>query len=97
MRPIKVLELQNKHEVDLIATCVLDVLSDFKGSVSTQTLVDECSQDGVSSPATTNRKISLLKGKNFIDSKFIKDKRQILIKVSSTGMNYLKEWEKNHA
>ena len=90
-------ELQNKHEVDLIATCVLDVLSDFKGSVSTQTLVDECSQDGVSSPATTNRKISLLKGKKFIDSKFIKDKRQILIKVSPIGMNYLKEWEKNHA
>ena len=94
MRPIKVLELQNIKGVDLIATCVLDVLSDFKKPIHTQALVDECSQDSVSSPATTNRKIHLLKSKKLIDSKFIKDKRQILIQVSIMGLKYLNQWEK---
>jgi DNA-binding MarR family transcriptional regulator len=96
MRPLKILQLQKEHGLDFVADCVLDLLSDFPKATATQTIVDECAKDKVSSPATTHKKLNQLKGMGFVetvDHPNDKDKRKCYIKVSGKGMEYLTNWE----
>jgi Fe2+ or Zn2+ uptake regulation protein len=96
MRPLRVLGLQRQHEMDFVSDCVLDLLSDFPKATPTQTIVDECNKDKVSSPATTHKKLNQLKKLGLIDvvtHPADKDGRKCYIKVSSTGMAYLTKWE----
>ena len=96
MRPLRVLSLQKEHELDFVADCVLDLLSDYPKATPTQTIVDECLKDKVSSPATTHKKLNQLKKMGFVevlDHPSDKDKRKCYVKVSSKGMDYLTKWE----
>ena len=96
MRPLRVLSLQKDHETDFVADCVLDLLSDFPKATPTQTIVDECNKDKVSSPATTHKKLNALKKLGLVEvvaHPDDKDGRKCYIKVSSKGMDYLNKWE----
>ena len=96
MRPLRVLSLQKEHTLDFVADCVLDLLSDYPKATPTQTIIDECLKDGVSSPATTHKKLSHLKKIGFVEvivPPGDKDKRKCYIKVSGTGIEYLSKWE----
>lgn len=96
MRPLRVLSFQRDHEMDFVADCVLDLLSDFPKATPTQTIVDECSKDKVSSPATTHKKLNMLKKLGLVDvvpHPNDKDGRKCYIKVSAKGMDYLNKWE----
>lgn len=98
MRPLRVLSLQKDHGLDFVADCVLDLLSDYPKATPTQTIVDECAKDKVSSPATTHKKLNQLKKMGFVevvDHHADKDKRKCYIRVGSKGMEYLTQWEKS--
>jgi Fe2+ or Zn2+ uptake regulation protein len=76
--------------------CVLDLLSDFPKPTPTQTIVDECAKDKVSSPATTHKKLGQLKKLGFVrEVKHDNDKdgRKCYIQVTEQGMKYLTDWE----
>ena len=96
MRPLRVLSLQREYGLDCVADCVLDLLSDYPKATPTQTIVDECAKDKVSSLATTHKKLAQLKKLGFVevvDNPHDKDKRKCYIRVSSKGMDYLMKWE----
>lgn len=96
MRPLRVLSLQREYGLDNVADCVLDLLSDFPKATATQTIVDECAKDKVSSLATTHKKLAQLKKLGFVevvDHPSDNDKRKCYIKISSKGMEYLNRWE----
>lgn len=96
MRPLRVLSLHKAHGVDFAATCVLDLLSDFPKPTPTQTIVDECHKDKVSSPSTTHRKIVQLKKLGLVDEYAHpddKDGRRCYIQISTKGLQYLLAWE----
>lgn len=96
MRPLRVLSLQKDNEMDFVADLVLDLLSDFPKPTATQTIVDECAKDKVSSPATTHKKLNMLKKLGFVDVHAHpedKDGRKCYVKISSKGMDYLNQWE----
>lgn len=96
MRPLRVLNLQKDHETDFVADCVLDLLSDFPKPTPTQTIVNECSKDKVSAPATTHKKLNMLKRLGLVDVHAHpqdKDGRKCYVKVSPKGMDYLNKWE----
>ena len=96
MRPIRVINLQHKHDIDLVCVGVLDVMSDFPQLTPTQLLVDACQQDKISTPATTHKKLSVLKAKKWI--KEVKnpndnDGRKCYIQITPAGSAFLNEWE----
>jgi len=96
MRPLRVLSLQREHDLDFVADCVLDLLSDYPKATPTQTIVDECNKDKVSSPATTHKKLNQLKKLGLVEvfaHPDDKDGRKCYIKVSGKGMSYLTKWE----
>lgn len=96
MRPLKVLQLQKNSGMDFVADCVLDLLSDYPKATPTQTIIDECHKDKVSSAATTHKKLGQLKKLGFVDEVAHaddKDKRKCYIRVSKKGMEYLTTWE----
>ena len=96
MRPLRVLSLQREHDLDFVADCVLDLLSDFPKATPTQIIIDECAKDKVSSPATTHKKLNQLKKLGLVEvvaHPEDKDGRKCYIKVSKQGMNYLTKWE----
>lgn len=96
MRPLRVLSFQNQFGMDFVADCVLDLLSDYPKATPTQTIVDECNKDKVSSQATTHKKLTLLKKLGFVEvitHPDDKDGRKCYIKVSQKGMEYLTKWE----
>jgi DNA-binding MarR family transcriptional regulator len=96
MRPLRVLRLQQEHELDFVADCVLDLLSDFPKATPTQTIVDECNKDKVSSQVTTHKKLRQLKKLGLVEvvaHPEDKDGRKCYIKVSKAGMEYLNKWE----
>lgn len=95
MRPLDVLALQSKHKLDFTAVCVLDLIGDFTGIVSTDMVVEECLKDKISSPATTFRKLTQLKKLNFVSVEqhpTHKDRRKKYLAVTSKGHAYLKKW-----
>jgi Fe2+ or Zn2+ uptake regulation protein len=96
MRPLKVVSLQKAHSMDFVADCVLDLVSDFPKPVPTQTLVDECLKDKVSSPATTHKKLNQLKKLGLVED-FVhpedKDRRKRFVQISKHGIAYLNKWE----
>lgn len=82
--------------MDFVADCVLDLLSDYPKATPTQTIVDECNKDKVSSPATTHKKLNALKKLGLVEviaHPNDKDGRKCYIKVSTKGMDYLTKWE----
>ena len=96
MRPIRVIALQQEHNLDLICVGVLDVLSDFTKPTPTQALIEACQQDKISTPATTHKKIAELKAKKWIQE--VKhptdnDGRKCYIQISPAGMAFLQKWE----
>jgi DNA-binding PadR family transcriptional regulator len=96
MRPLRVLSLQKDNGMDFVTDCVLDLLSDFPKATATQTIVDECNKDKVSSPATTHKKLNMLKKLGLVEvlaHPDDKDGRKCYIKVSAKGMDYLNKWE----
>ena len=96
MRPIRVIALQQQHNLDLICVGVLDVLSDFTKPTPTQTIVDECNKDRVSSAATTHKKLALLKAFGLVAEHVHpedKDGRKCYVKVTDAGMKLLNDWE----
>ena len=96
MRPLKVLQLQRSRESDFVMDCVLDLLSDFPKPTPTQTIVDECAKDKVSSSATTHKKLGQLKKLGFVrEVKHDNDKdgRKCYIQITEGGMAYLSKWE----
>lgn len=96
MRPLRVLNLQKDNGTDFVTDCVLDLLSDFPKATATQTIVDECNKDKVSSPATTHKKLNMLKKLGLVEvlaHPDDKDGRKCYIKVSIKGMDYLTKWE----
>ena len=96
MRPLRVLSLQKDNGMDFVTDCVLDLLSDFPKATATQTIVDECNKDKVSSPATTHKKLNMLKKLGLVEvlaHPDDKDGRKCYIKVSAKGMDYLIKWE----
>ena len=100
MRPIRVINLQQEHDIDLGCVGVLDVLSDFPNAIPTQMLVDACQQDKIATPATTHKKIAVLKAKKWV--KEVKhpsdnDGRRCYIQISPAGSAFLSKWEGNDA
>ena len=96
MRPLRVLSLQKEHGLDYVADCVLDLLSDYPKATNTQTIVDECHKDKVSSAATTHKKLGQLKKLGFvreITHPNDKDGRKCYIQITEKGMEYLTSWE----
>ena len=96
MRPLKVLAYQRKKDMDFVADCVLDILSDFPKATLTQTIVDECSKDKVASPATTHKKLAQLKQLGLVEDyahPHDNDGRKRYIKISADGLKYLNGWE----
>ena len=96
MRPLKVLNLHQQTGLDFVAVCVLDLLSDFPKPTPTQTIVDECNKDRVSSAATTHKKLALLKAFGLVAEHVHpedKDGRKCYVKVTDTGMKLLNDWE----
>jgi DNA-binding MarR family transcriptional regulator len=96
MRPLRVLSLHQERGMDFVADCVLDLLSDYPKATPTQTIVDECLKDKVSSPATTHKKLNQLKKLGLVEEYAHpddKDARKRYIKVSAEGMKYLTQWE----
>jgi hypothetical protein len=96
MRPLKVFALQQASAMDFVSDCVLDLLSDFPKPTPTQTIVDECAKDKVSSAATTHKKLNLMKKLGFVDvhtDHKDKDGRKCFITVSKKGLEYLNQWE----
>ena len=96
MRPIKVYYQQKDNGMDMGADCVLDVLSDFSGPVPTEKLVRECHKDKISAPATTYKKLALLKTKGFVLDYVHpedKDQRRSYIHITEKGLQYLHKWE----
>jgi len=96
MRPLRVLSLQREKQLDFVADCVLDLLSDFPKPTATQTIVDECNKDKVSSPATTHKKLAQLKKLGFVGEHVHpndKDGRKCYIKITDAGVAYLNDWE----
>lgn len=96
MRPLKILQLQREKETDFVMDCVLDLLSDFPKMTSTQTIVDECAKDKVSSPATTHKKLGQLKKLGFVkevNNPNDNYKRKCFILITDKGMEYLNAWE----
>jgi len=96
MRPLRVLSLQKDNGMDFVTDCVLDLLSDFPKATATQTIVDECNKDKVSSPATTHKKLNMLKKLGLVEvlaHPDDKDGRKCYIKVSAKGMDCLTKWE----
>lgn len=96
MRPIRVIALQQEEDVDLVCVGVLDVLSDFNAMIPTQKLVDACQQDKISTPATTHKKLAMLKAKKWI--KEVKnpddnDGRKCFITMTDAGLKFLHAWE----
>lgn len=96
MRPLKVLKLHQQTGLDFVAVCVLDLLSDFPKPTPTQTIVDECAKDKVSSAATTHKKLTILKAMGLVAGHVHpedKDGRKCYIKLTDAGMNFLNNWE----
>lgn len=96
MRPLKVVDLQKERHMDFVADCVLDLVSDFPKPTTTQTIVDECLKDGVSSPATTHKKLKQLKKLGLVEEyahPTDTDTRKRYVKVSPVGLKYLSIWE----
>jgi len=96
MRPLKVLQMQKEKGMDFVADCVLDLLSDFPKATATQTIVDECAKDKVSSPATTHKKLGQLKKLGLVeevDHAHDLDKRKTFVRITPKGMEYLSTWE----
>ena len=96
MRPLKVLQMQKETGIDFVADCVLDLLSDYPKATTTQVIVDECHKDKVSSPATTHKKLGLLKKLGLvreITHPDDKDGRKCYIQITEKGMQYLTTWE----
>jgi DNA-binding MarR family transcriptional regulator len=100
MRPLRVLGLHQAQGMDFVADCVLDLLSDYPKATPTQTIVDECLKDKVSSPATTHKKLAQLKKLGLVEEYAHpddKDARKRYIRVSDRGMIYLTSWEGERA
>jgi len=96
MRPIRVYQLQQEFGLEMGADCVLDVLSDFRGPTPTESLVRECHKDKISAPATTYKKLSILKAKGFVrehDHPNDRDQRKTWIEITEKGLKYLNAWE----
>ena len=96
MRPISVHQLQQDFGMEMGADCVLDVLSDFRGPTPTESLVRECHKDKISAPATTYKKLSVLKAKGFVrEHKHPEDRdqRKTWIEITDKGLEYLTAWE----
>ena len=96
MRPISVYQLQQDFGMEMGADCVLDVLSDFRGPTPTESLVRECHKDKISAPATTYKKLSILKAKGFVrECKHPEDRdqRKTWIEITDKGLEYLNAWE----
>jgi DNA-binding PadR family transcriptional regulator len=96
MRPIRVYQLQREFSMEMGADCVLDVLSDFRGPTPTEALVTECHKDKISAPATTYKKLSVLKAKGFVrEHKHPEDRdqRKTWIEITEKGLEYLTAWE----
>lgn len=96
MRPIRVYYQQKEYGMDMGADCVLDTLSDFSGPVPTEKLVAECKKDRIAAPATTYKKLSLLKAKGFVvdyTHPEDRDQRKSYIHITEKGLQYLNRWE----
>ena len=96
MRPLKILQMQKENNMEFVTDCVLDLLSDYPKATTTQVIVDECSKDRVSSPATTHKKLGQLKKLGFvreITHPDDKDRRKSYIQITEKGMQYLTKWE----
>jgi DNA-binding PadR family transcriptional regulator len=96
MRPIRVYQLQREFSMEMGADCVLDVLSDFRGPTPTEALVTECHKDKISAPATTYKKLSLLKAKGLVrecNHPSDRDQRKTWIEITEKGLEYLTAWE----
>jgi len=96
VRPLKIVSLQKRTGMDFVADCVLDLVSDYPKPVPTQTLVDECLKDKVSSPATTHKKLAQLKKLGLVENynhPEDNDKRKRYVCISTKGISYLAAWE----
>jgi len=96
MRPLRVMGLQKDYGMDFVADCVLDLVSDFPKPTPTQTIVDECHKDKVSSSGTTYRKLAQLKKLGLIKEHAHpedKDGRKCYIQITDKGLDYLARWE----
>ena len=96
MRPIRVHQLQSERGLDLGCDCVLDVLSDYRDPIPTETLVKECHKDRISAPATTYKRLSLLKIKGLVADythPTDTDARKSYIHITKAGLGYLEAWE----
>jgi hypothetical protein len=96
MRPIRVIALQQEHGIDLVCVGVLDVLSDFSGMIPTQKLVDACQQDKIATPATTHKKLAVLKEKKWmkeVKNPADNDGRKCYITITDAGLKFLLAWE----
>ena len=96
MRPIYVHQLHQDFGMEMGADCVLDVLSDFRGPTPTESLVREGHKDKISAPATTYKKLSVLKAKGFVrEHKHPEDRdqRKTWIEITDKGLESLTAWE----
>lgn len=97
MTPIDLHRYHQQHSTDLISDCVLDVIASFKQATTTQKIVDYCSETGLSSPATTHKKIGVLKQLGLIESvnqAQDTDRRKNYLRTTDHGAKYLRGWEK---
>jgi hypothetical protein len=96
MRPIRVFQIQTKHKMDMGCDCVLDLLSDYRDPIPTETLVAECHKEKIAAPATTYKRLGILKGKGFVADythPTDHDRRKSYIVLTKLGLGYLQSWE----
>ena len=96
MKPLDLFNYyKDRTNTDLIADCVLQRLHKYGGPVTTNTLIVDCTIEGISSPATTHHKLERLKEIGYVMGyKHPKDKdtRKRWIKVGARGELYLEKW-----
>lgn len=95
MRPLDLQNFYIKRDTDFIFDCVLDMLSSYKSSTTVQVLINDCLRFGISSPATTHKRLALGKNLGFIetvDHAEDKDRRKTYIRATTKGLDYLHAW-----
>lgn len=95
MKPLDLLECYRETILDLNADQILDLLCSRKDPWRVQSVVDECSITGISSPATTYKKIDALLAQGLVDkSVHHEDFRVKMLRPTKQGRERIKNWGK---
>jgi DNA-binding MarR family transcriptional regulator len=94
MKPQSLIKYYKNNFLDLIADQVLQEVV-LKEPTTVQKIVNSCLEKGISSPATTHKKLSELKKADLIQKHLdLKDQRISIVQATEEGRVRLKKWGK---